>query len=406
MKEIYCLPLTAATDRLHLGNLYSWILADAYKRASEVLDIGLEMRESWNCFSKRLEDEVSTKFLLSGEKLISKCKEVVDENIHLAQKIFSRYNLSFSQPAIRDDSPEYKEFVIRDYEMRNKNGEIKDFSLRIPSPEEIFEKAKSISFHPKNARNSLKGVSTLEGVLSIPLLRKGKYGIAINEVENMVLGQRYVQSLLPEFYQQSLEVPHLAIFGKDVLAKWVYFMIANSNSVPFNNLGLHGLILKKDGGKISKYDAYVPLIKEIESHPDNVRLSLLKQTFGLDFKFPNFDGEEKFRRKIENCLNFFMDYKTFDKGKERNLFEIEIGKIGREISSKIRTLNFSGAYQDFKSLTYNTVSSRIIPLIQNRGISQEELDKMIAEFTDISRVFAPITTRNKLSQSPNRSLFR
>jgi hypothetical protein len=400
MKEIYCLPLTAATDRLHLGNLYSWILADTYKKASEVLSKDLEVRESWNCFSRRLEDEVSSKLLLSGEKLVSKCKEIVDENINLAQNIFSRYNLSFSQPVIRDDSSEYREVVIRDHEMRNKNGETRDFFLRIPNPEEIFGKAKSISFHPKNAQNSLKGISTLEGVLAVPILRRGEYGIRIDGVENMVLGQRYVQSLLPEFYRQSLGIPDLAIFGKDVLAKWVYFMIANSKSIPFNNLGLHGLILNKDGGKISKYDAYVPLIKDIESHPDNVRLSLLKQTFGLDFKSPNFDDEEKFRRKVENCLNFLVNYQTLDKGKESILSKVEVSKAGREISSKIRALNFSGAYQDFKFLTYNMVSSQIIPSIQNRGISQERLDKMIAEFTNISRVFAPITTRVNCPKNP------
>jgi len=406
MKETYCLPLTAATNKLHLGNLYSWILADSYKRASKVLDKDVEIRESWNCFSKRLEDEISSRFLLFGEKLVCKCEENIEGNITLAQDIFHKYGIHSSNPVIRDDSPEYKEVVIKDYERRNKNGEIKNFFLKIPNPREILRKAEGVHFYPKSALNSLKGISTLEGVLSVPILRKGEYGIGINGIKDMVLGQRYVQSLLPEFYRQSLGVPELAIFGKDVLAKWVYFMIANSDSIPFNNLGLHGLILKKEGGKISKYDPYVPLIKDIDSHPDNVRLSLLKQTFGLDFKSPNFGDEEKFRRKIENCLNFFVNYQPPREVNDGHNFEFEIDRTSREISNKIRALNFSGAYQDFKSLTYNKVSSDTIPFIKNRGISQESFGKIISGFSKVSKVFAPITAEEKLSQNPNYSIFR
>jgi hypothetical protein len=398
MKEIYCLPLTAATNKLHLGNLYSWILADSYKRASKVLGKDVEIKESWNCFSKKLEDEISSRFILSGKELVYKCQENVEENIALAQDIFYKYGIHFSKPAIRDDSPQYKEVVIKDYEKRNKNGEVENFFLKIPPFIEILRKAKYISFHPKSVPNSLNGISILKGVSSVPILRKGEYGIGIEGMEGVVFGQRYVQSLLPEFYRAIIGIPELAIFGKDVLVKWVYFMIANSNFVPFNNLGLHGLILKKNGGKISKYDSYVPLIKDIDSHPDTVRLSLLKQTFGLDFKYPNFEDEEKFRRKIENCLNFFINYRSHKKIYDEDDFEFKIDLASKDISNKIRNLNFSEAYQDFKSLIYKRVSSEIIPLIQNRGISQKSLDKIILEFSEISKVFAPITIEYKLSQ--------
>jgi len=406
MKEIYCLPLTAATNKLHIGNLYSWVLADSYKKALDLLDKDVEIRESWNCFSKRLEDEVSSKFFLSEEGLVRKCNEIIEDNITLAQDIFSKYDISFSHPIIRDDSLEYQDVVIRDYNERNEDGRIKDFFLRIPDSNEILKKASNVSFHHKNSLNSLKGISSLEGVSSISILRKGDYGIKIDGAKNMVLGQRYVQSLLPKFYLQSIGIPDMAIFGKDVLAKWVYFMIANSYSMPFRNLGLHGLILKKEGGKISKYDSRIPLLKEINSSPDNVRLSLIKQTFGLDFKFPNFDDEEKFRRKIENCLNFFITYQPITKGCERSEIGIDLEEIGVNLSNKIRILNFSGAYQDFKSFTYNKISSLIIPLIRNEGISQVSMEKVISEFSKISRIFAPITVKNKLLQNSNYSIFR
>ena len=133
---------------------------------------------------------------------------------------------------------------------------------------------------------------------------------------------------------------------------------------------------------------------------------MLKQTFGLDFKSPNFWDEEKFRRKIENCLNFFVNYQPPREVSDEHNFEFEIGRTSREISNKIRSLNFSGAYQDFKSLTYNKVSSDTIPFIKNRGISQESLSKIISEFSKVSKVFVPITAEEKLSQNSNYSIFR
>ena len=125
---------------------------------------------------------------------------------------------------------------------------------------------------------------------------------------------------------------------------------------------------------------------------------MLKQTFGQDFKFPNFDDEEKFRRKIENCLNFFINYQPKDKTR-KEYFGTELEKAGEEISNKIRVLNFSGAYQDFKSLTYKKISSLIIPSIQNKGISRTHLKKITSKFANISRIFAPITIK-KITGTP------
>jgi hypothetical protein len=390
MKEIYCLPLTAATSKLHLGNLYSWILADSYKRASSLLGIEVELRESWNCFSKRLEDEVSSIFSSSAQ-VAGKCSEIVNNNISKARSIFSKYDLGFSLLAIRDDSQEYREIVIENYKRGEETGKINKFFLDIPNLDGILTKARKIKFYPDGAINLMKGISTLRGISSIPILREGNYGIKVEGVENMVLGQRYVQSLLPEFYKRYLNMPSMAIFGKDVLAKWVYFMVANSTSKPFMNIGLHGLILRKEGGKISKYDSCVPLIEEITSHPDNVRLSLLKQSFGTDFNFPDFDDEEKFRRKVYNCFNFFKSYKNSKEDNSEDSFVNKLIEKEKNISKKIRKLNFSGAYQDFKSLIYGEVSSKLIPSIKGRRISQEELARIVSSLIKVGNIFTPRT---------------
>lgn len=396
MGEIYCLPLTASTNKLHIGNLYTWILADSYKRASESLGIPVEMRESWNCFSKKLEDEISTKSGLSGDGLIKKCNEVTEANILQARDIFNHFGIFFSSPGIRDDSPEYREIVISDYLGKKKSGRVKDSFLSMVPLEKILEASTRICSYPAGALNSLKEAWGKTEVSSVALFREGVYGVRMGNQSKEVFGQRYVQSLLPLFYNTYLNIPDIAVFGKDLLAKSVYFMLASSDFMPFSNLGLHGMVLKRSGKKVSKYDVEVPLIKDIDSHPDNVRLSLLKQPFGSDFKFPNFDEEEKFRRKIENCLNFLLTSPALNESGQGGDLENCLSDFYRIIPSKIRDLNLSGAYQLFKAFIYNTLSSQTIPAIKEKGISSQTLNKVIADFVKLSKVFAPITVKNRL----------
>lgn len=399
MEEIYCLPLTASTDKLHIGNLYTWILADSYKKASKSLDISVEVRESWNCFSKRLEDGISVQSGLSGDKLIKKCNEVVEANILQSRDIFNYFGISFSSPCIRDDSPEYMEIVIKDYLEKKKSGRANGSLLALVPPEKILENSSKICSYPKGALNSLRNAWGKTEIQSVELFRNGVYGVKVNDRDNEVFGQRYVQSLLPLFYRNYLDTPNIAIFGKDLLAKSVYFMLATSDFIPFNNLGLHGMVLRKSGKKISKYDAEVPLIKDIDSHPDNVRLSLLKQPFGSDFEFPNFDDEEKFRRKIDNCLNFLLTYSVFKEGNLNSGSNNFLNGFDRAIASKIRDSNFSGSYHSFKDFIYNTFSSQIIPSIKERGITSQDLNKVIFDFIKLSTIFTPITIKNRLSIS-------
>lgn len=404
MVKFYCLPMTAATDKLHIGNLYSWILADSYRTASKVLGTDFQIRATWNCISERLEKHVySTSNRLSQQEVRETCMRIVNNNIERANGTLLRYDISFFLPAIRDDSPDYKEVVLRHYEKGVKDGKISNFFLQLPCYDEISRRASAINFYAPNLANSLGGIPTLKAVKSIHLLRKGVYGIPVEGAEGMVLGQRYVQSLLPEFYKFHLNTPDIFICGKDVLAKWVYFMIANSNTKPFNNIGLHGLVLKKGGGKISKYENDVPLIDDITSHPDNVRLSLLKRPFGIDFNFPNFESEEKFRRKIENCLNFLLHHAKINEGTETDDLVTKIKELERSIAVKLLELNPSGSYNDFKSLTYNHISSAVIPLIKNRGISQNGLNSIASCFIQISEIFAPVTTK-KYDEATNRHL--
>ena len=395
MSKFYCLPMTAATKNLHIGNLYSWLLADTYRRALNITGVDVKIMESWNCFSEKLEKEVSSKFPhLDKDGINKKCRESIDQNILNAREILSNYDIKFSLPAIRDDSQEYKEIVIAHYENGKYTGSINNFSLSLPVFRDVLNKAKNINFYPSTSINLLNGMSTLMETKSIYLLRNGSYGITIKGVEGLVLGQRYVQSLLPNFYKYYLDIPETSICGKDVLAKSIYFMVANSSHKPFNNLGVHGLISQENKGKISKYKENISLLSDIHSHPDNVRLSLLRQSFGMDFNLPDFESEEKFRRKVENCLIFLLRKSEPVKGKKDEINLPETTSLEKKIIGKIINFNFSGSYQDFKTLVYNDVSTIIIPLIRNNIISENMLSGFISKFMNISKVFVPITIKN------------
>jgi valyl-tRNA synthetase len=398
--EILCSPPTAATRTLHLGNLYNWILVDAYKKGGRLRKEKVIARESWNCHSQKLEEAISAEHPdYSTEEIAAECKKHVEENISNAKGIFQKYNLEFDQPTIRDDSKEYQYFIKQRLRKAKDTGEINsEYFLELLPKEKVLEVCKDIRWVPKEIWKRFKGLS--EEVMSIPLLRKGFYGISIDDLVGQVVGQRFVQFELPQYYNDVLgEKLNLGIFGNDILIKWVYFMIASNKEKPFERLGLSGLVLSKDKEKLSKYQPGVKLIDEIECHPDNVRLSLLKQSFGRDFVYPEFRSEEKLRRKFENCVIFLRNFANINECSDFKEIESDIDLLSARIGENIYRLDFLAAYKEFYSLVYEEISKRSIEQIKLKGINKKTLDRLIAKIEEIAEIFAPKTMREIKRQS-------
>jgi len=388
---------TAATSRLHLGNLYSWTLADAYKRATALRQEEVLLRESWNCYSQRLQEEVRTEHPeFNEDELTAECRKRTETNIATARDIFSRYNFEFDQPQIRDDSLEYKEIVNSRFLELIKQGKIVDDQLILPPTERVIEMAQGIDWIPKNIWRRFYGVSSLENVKTMPVFRDGSYGISQDGMRGKVFGQRFVQSLVPHFYNQQGYQINLGLFGMDVLTKWVYFMISNSDKKPFDRIALSGLVLDKQGKKVSKYGLERVLAMDMLENPDNIRLFLLRQSFGSDFKVPNdFSIEEKFRRKVYNCLVFLEKYARISDGEISEL-PAQARAASLSISEQIRELNIQDAYNSFYNFIHNKVSREYIDRIRAKGIRRNELDQLIGIVRDTASVFIPLTANSSI----------
>ena len=139
---IICPPIAAATDRLHLGNLYNWVLIDVYKRGAELMGDCAIARETWNCYSKKLEEKiVCENHEKSFNKLFDICKRETERNISKGKTIFEEYSIKFDSPEIRDDSYEYKKIVGEVFERFLNEGRVtKNLELVYYRNPEEFEK--------------------------------------------------------------------------------------------------------------------------------------------------------------------------------------------------------------------------------------------------------------------------
>jgi len=398
--EVICVPPTAATDKIHLGNLYNWILIDSYKRAKRLLGENVVAYESWNCYSQRLEEKVLLENQhYSLKKLKRECSVKINQNIENAHNILDRFAIELEKPPIRDDSEEYQNFIQEEFVRRKGKKEItSDLFLVMPNKQEVLKRAEIIEWTPSTIWKRFYGASTLDKIYKIPVFRRGSYGIPILGFEGVVFGQRFVQSLLPHFYRKRGLSINLGIFGNDVLIKWIYFMLANaSDFVPFERIGLSGLVLGKSRKKLSKYDYGITLVQDMKEHPDNIRLGLLKQSFGSDFNYPDFSLEERVRRKAHHCLVFLENHaKPGNMVIEGILHELE--KDSRTICKDITKLNFSTAYKKFRRLVYEDISKKWIEQIKLRGIAQDNLDKLVSKLTSLFEIFIPKTLESHLKK--------
>jgi hypothetical protein len=217
MKNI-CVPPTAASKKLHIGNLYNWILIDVYKKAKRLQGEIIGASETWNCYSQKLEENMRSQFpSVSNDELLERCKEETEKSIEDGKSQIKRYGIIFDSPEIRDDSEEYSEFVKKYLEYAHSEARILGTRIKMPPLEEILNRIREIEITPKGIEKRLSGAKTLEKLKDIELVRKGSYGIYADG--NTVYGQRFVQSLLPNFYFSKKKDSLVGIFGNDVLTK-------------------------------------------------------------------------------------------------------------------------------------------------------------------------------------------
>ncbi|MBI3334340.1 hypothetical protein HYZ97_02545 [Candidatus Pacearchaeota archaeon] len=387
MQQTICLPLTAATRKLHLGNLYSWLLADTYMRASNLAERPIVTYESWNCLSKKLEEDPQLKEVNEKER-VERIEEMVEKNIEDARKIFRKYAFSFRLPAVRDDRADFREFLLENYARKREAGVIDSSEkLTLPDYAKIADVASKIHWVPSFAPKRMKGIHIEDR--SYEIFRQGFCGISSETHPGRVFGQKFVQAHIPAFMQnQGLQID-AGFYGSDVLTKWLYFLFGIQQEPTFRMIGLTGIILNHNRKKLTKYDSNVPLISDIKEHPDTVRLSLLKQPFGRDFVYPTLSQEERVRLKALNCLRFLGNSGVRENSSNLDLSEIK--DSSRRITEDILEARFDKAYALFRHMVYVLISKKCIEQIKSKGIKLQDLGEVRRTYQGICSLFIPVS---------------
>ena len=149
------------------------------------------------------------------------------------------------------------------------------------------------------------------------------------------------------------------------------------------------------GKKISKYKQGIPLLDELKIfNPDCVRLGLLKQTFGKDFKIPQFEQEEKLRRKVVNCMRYLSSSKVIEKGSKSNKINLGLNYDYDSILKSLTSFRFSQGYDKFRRFIYKRISKEVIERIKLEGISTETKRDVLRLIKNLGEIFTPRSLSN------------
>jgi valyl-tRNA synthetase len=167
-------------------------------------------------------------------------------------------------------------------------------------------------------------------------------------------------------------------------------MVANSSKIPFEQLAFSGMVLNQFGKKISKYDPNAPLLDTLEKfNPDCVRLGLLKQSFGKDFKSPRFEEEEKFRRKIFNCVRYLSNCSRIIEDTESNYPNQKLKENYDKILVSLTSFKFKESYEGFRKFIYQQISKNLIDKSKLKGISVGTREEALRLIKNLGEIFIP-----------------
>jgi valyl-tRNA synthetase len=384
MKTIM-VPPVAATQNIHIGNLYTWFVADFLVRATEYFGDKAQCFQAWNCYSQKLEEKVGFDL---PEDIVNACAESTEEAIKKAQSLFETYHLKIVSPYFKDNSIEFKNFLNEKISFLELNGRIKDSKINIPGSKEIYKKSESIIWVPSTVRNNIQGFASLEQPSQINLFRNGHWGIKHNQG---VLGQRFVQAFFPNFYSNQLNSDiNFCVCGKDIIGKWLYLVLSYNDYVPIKTIATHGMVLNSNGRKISKYDPLTTNLYDLDFNSDSIRLYFMNQKFGNDFLYPSdLKEEDRFLRKIHHSLSFLVNVPTKVGVASLQQDLIILKSSSDDIVHKILNFEFSKAYRSFKQLFYSQISRGLINQIKSKGITTKNKSGLLKELGSLVKVFCP-----------------
>jgi valyl-tRNA synthetase len=194
--------------------------------------------------------------------------------------------------------------------------------------------------------------------------------------------------------------------GYEIITLWVSRMIMMSlfavKEIPFKTVYLHGMVLDKDGKKMSKSkgNGIDPMIVSQEYGTDAVRLALLLgNTPGVDVRL----SEEKissfrnFTNKLWNISRYIMSQIDEDKPKEVSMADqwimSRLHLTSVQVVQKIKDYDFSGAGEILRAFTLDDLADWYLEVTKfEKGNSASLLPKILETVLKLWHPFMPFVT--------------
>src|SRR5680860_216999 len=227
----------------------------------------------------------------------------------------------------------------------------------------------------------------------------------------------------PDNYKDGKKLNDLARFhptqvletGYEIITLWVSRMMMMSffalNEVPFSIVYLHGMVLDKEGKKMSKSkgNGVDPLVMTQKYGADAVRLSLLMGfTPGNDIRFSEEKIETKrnFVNKLWNISRFIIDYSGDSLKENLKIEDLPIKTDADKwiISSLIETItkveesleefNFSLAADDLNDFTWNKLADWYLEVAKIEKDKEKILVFILKSILKLWHPFIPFVTES------------
>lgn len=235
----------------------------------------------------------------------------------------------------------------------------------------------------------------------------------------------------PDNFKDNEKIGDLARFhptqvletGYDILTLWVSRMIMLTlfalNEVPFKNVYLHGLVLDKNGKKMSKSkgNGIDPLDMIKKYGADATRLSLsISSSPGNDVRIfeEKIEGQRNFVNKLWNIARYIIENrKVIDRGEEDLKLSCDdltladtwilkkMKNLIEEVNIDLKNYNFSAAGERLKEFTRGDFADwylEISKIEENEKTKNAVLKKILKDLLKLWHPFIPFVTEKIYSQ--------
>jgi valyl-tRNA synthetase len=213
--------------------------------------------------------------------------------------------------------------------------------------------------------------------------------------------------------------------GYEIITLWVSRMIMMSffalDEIPFSSVYLHGMVLDKNGKKMSKSkgNGIDPLLMTKKYGADAVRLSLLMGfTPGNDTRFSEekIEAKRNFVNKLWNISRFIINYSSDSLKKDLKIKDLKavtdadkwilssLLETIENVGNNLETNNFSLAAENLNDFTWNKLADWYLEIAKIEKKKEDILAFILREILKLWHPFIPFVTESVWGSFDNNLL--